>query len=51
MISYSRETIRLYEQFLEDCVKKGRNLAIEDRENVAKMYGYHSIEEMELKGR
>jgi hypothetical protein len=47
LCSYGAETIELYSAYVKECAGKGRNLTCAVRENMAKEYGYASLEELE----
>lgn len=47
LLSYGEETVRLYSEYVKDCQQKGKNLTYMVRENMAKLAGYRSLEEVE----
>lgn len=47
--SYGDHTLQLCMKFIEECTETGNNLISITRENMAKMYGYTSLEDVEKK--
>ena len=47
LYSYGPETRKLYCKFIELCEQENRNLTYEVRKNMARMYGYVSLEDAE----
>lgn len=47
LYSYGENTEKLYFQYVQECVEQNRNLASLIRENMAQMYGYESISDLE----
>lgn len=47
LCSYGVETVRMYEEFIHNCLANGVNLTCEVRKNMAEMYGYESVELLE----
>ena len=45
--TYGEETFVLYGRFIAKLYKDGRNLAYETMTNIAKLYGYESVEQVE----
>ena len=45
--TYGEETFVLYGRFIAKLYKEGRNLAYETMTNIAKLYGYESVEQVE----
>lgn len=45
--TYSANTIAVYDQYIEECLKEGRNLAEETLLNMMKGNGFQSLEEAE----
>ncbi len=45
--TYGEETFVLYGRFIAKLYKEGRNLAYETMTNIAKLYGYESVEHVE----
>ena len=49
LCSYGDETVHMYEEFVRNCLINEINLTYEVRKNMAKMYGYDSVELLEKK--
>ena len=47
--TYSEETFVLYGRFIAKLCSEGRNLAYETMSNTAKLYGYKSVEDAEVR--
>jgi len=45
--TYSVRTLGLYRDYVDECVKEGRNLALENLQHMMHGYGYASLEEAE----
>ena len=47
--TYSLQTLQLYAAFIDECYNKGRNLALENLQDLVTCYGFASLEEAEQK--
>lgn len=47
LLTWSKETLRAYLAFVQDCERQGVNLVVEQDRHMVKAYGYASVEEAE----
>ncbi|MDY2777412.1 MAG: DUF4125 family protein [Collinsella sp.] len=47
--SYSPRTVEIYERYVIDCWRHGRNLALENLDNIARSYGYADADDAEAR--